>query len=184
MKKQAKASIIMAAGMIIAAALSRLLPHPYNFTPVAAMALFGGASLKDKRLAFLFPLGALLLSDVCFQLFTSTPGFYSWSQFINYGAFMIITLIGIYLPKINFKNVAVASLAASTLFFILSNFGVWLVSSGITYTHSFAGLIACYAAGIPFFGGTALGDLFYCGVLFGGFYLVNKFIFKTSRLTA
>ncbi len=172
--------------LILAAAMSRLLPHPYNFSPVAGMALLGGAVFKDKKLAFLLPLGALFLSDLSFSLFTDISGFYGISQVINYAAFALIVWLGmVIIKKINVKNVAVASLGASGLFFILSNFGVWLVAGGVPpYTADAAGLLNTFMLGIPFFGNTLIGDLCYSGVLFGAYVLISHYAGSTRKAVA
>jgi|SRR5699024_9177702 len=185
-KRQKGKFWILPAALILAAALSRLLPHPYNFSPVAGMALLGGSVLKNKKLAFLFPLGALLISDLCFSLFTSVPGFYGLSQLINYAAFALIVVLGMVLiKKVNIKNVVFASLGASALFFLLSNFGVWLIAGGIPpYTSDGAGLVNTYLLGIPFFGNTLVGDLFYSGVLFGAYSLIRHFTFVQKKAVA
>lgn len=177
-KKINKKFWILPLVLILAAAMSRLLPHPYNFSPVAAMALLGGAVCKDKKLAFLLPLGALFISDICFALFTSVSGFYGPSQLINYAAFALIVVLGtVIVRKINVRNVILASLSASALFFIVSNFGVWLISGGIPpYTADGAGLLNTYMLGIPFFGNTLIGDLCYSGVLFGAYYLIRHYV--------
>jgi hypothetical protein len=165
---------ILGAGLIVAASFSRLLPHPYNFSPIAAMALLGGATLGKTARAFLWPLGALFLSDVCFQLFTSVPGFYGWGQLLNYGAFAVVVWIGMrWLQKISLKRVVLASVAASLLFFVLSNLGVWLFAGGVApYTADASGLINTFMLGIPFLGNTLLGDLVYSGLLFGAYSLL------------
>lgn len=177
---------IIIAGLIVAAAISRLIPHPFNFSPVAGMALFAGATMGKKAWAFILPLGALFLSDLCFQLFTAVPGFYGWSQLINYGAFALIVCVGILaLKKVNVKNVLVTSLGASILFFVLSNFGVWLVAGGIApYTADGAGLLNTFLLGIPFFGNTILGDMISCGVLFGAYHLIQQLAASRKRLVA
>lgn len=185
-KQKRKIWILLPAILILAAALSRLLPHPYNFSPIAGMALLGGAVFENKKLAFLLPLGALIISDVCFSLFTNIPGFYGPSQLINYVAFAAIVLLGIIaIKKINAKSVIFASLGASALFFMLSNFGVWLVAGGIPpYTADGAGLISTYIIGIPFFGNTLIGDLVYSGVLFGAYSLIRHYTFSHRRAIA
>ncbi|HEY1773276.1 MAG TPA: DUF6580 family putative transport protein [Gammaproteobacteria bacterium] len=155
--------------MILAAALSRLVPHPPNFAPIGALALFGGAQFANRRLAFLVPLTAMLLSDLCI-------GFYSHMEWV-YGSFALITCMGLWLRSHRTAwGIAGASLVASTLFFLITNFGVWINGTGLVYTKSLAGLVACYVAAIPFFGNTLLGDGFYCLMLFGGFALLeNRF---------
>ena len=186
MKTNKQISWVLPGVLILAAAFSRLLPHPYNFSPIAAMALLGGATMTRKAWAFIFPVGALFLSDICFQLFTSTPGFYGWSQLINYGAFAMIVVLGmIALKKITVKNVIFTSLAASAFFFILSNFSVWLFSGGIApYTMNAEGLINTYVLGVPFFGNTIIGDLVYSGLLFGAYSLVQHFLFTKQQVVA
>lgn len=181
MKKQVSKLTMIAVGLVLAAALSRLLPHPFNFSPVAAMALFGGAVISNRKLAFMFPLAALFLSDLFFQLFTNVPGFYGWSQLINYGAFLLIVLLGTRLHNLKVMNMALASLAASFLFFLISNFGVWVVAGGVApYTHDAAGIWNTYVLAIPFLGNTVIGDLVYCGILFGGYALIRRFAMRHS----
>lgn len=154
--------------MILAAVLSRLVPHPPNFAPIGALALFGGAQFADKRAAFLVPLAAMLLSDLVI-------GFYAHMEWV-YGSFALITCIGLWLRAHRRAwGIAGASLAASTLFFLITNLGAW-VNSTTTYAQGLSGLVACYVAAIPFFGNTLLGDGFYCLVLFGGLALLeNRF---------
>lgn len=153
-------------GMILAAALCRLLPHPPNFAPIGALALFGGAQFADRRLAFLVPFAAILLSDLVI-------GFYSHMEWV-YGSFALITCIGLWLRSHRTTwRIAGASLTASMLFFLITNFGVW-ANSTTTYAKGLSGLVACYIAAIPFFGNTVLGDGFYCLVLFGGLALLEK----------
>lgn len=174
------------AALVMAAAFSRFLPHPYNFSPIAGMALLGGAVMGKKAWAFILPIGALFLSDICFQLFTNTPGFYGWGQLLNYGAFALIVVLGIVaLRKINVKSVVLTSLAASVVFFIISNFGVWLFAGGIApYTYNSAGLMNTFVLGIPFFGNTLIGDLVYSGVLFGAYSLFQHFVLSKKQVLA
>lgn len=186
MKTVKKISWLIPGALILAAAFSRLLPHPYNFSPIAAMALLGGATIGKKAWAFILPIGALFISDLCFQLFTSTAGFYGWSQLVNYGAFAFIVVLGMLaLRKITLKNVLFTSLGASALFFIVSNFGVWLVAGGVApYTLNAEGLINTYVLGIPFLGNTVIGDLVYSGLLFGAYSLVQHFLLSKKQVVA
>jgi len=152
--------------MILAAALTRLIPHPPNFAPIGALALFGGAQFADKRAAFLLPLLAMLCSDLVI-------GFYVHMEWV-YGSFTLITCIGLWLRSHRTtRGIAGASLTASTLFFLITNFGVW-ANGTTTYARDLSGLMACYVAAIPFFGNTFMGDGFYCLVLFGGLALLEK----------
>jgi hypothetical protein len=153
--------------LILLAALSRLLPHPMNFAPITALALFGAVYL-DKKHAFLVPLAAMLVSDYFI-------GFYGGIEWV-YGSFAAIGLIGLWLR--NHRGIAQtvgATLAGSILFFIMTNFGAW-ISLQVTYPRSFAGLIECYVAAIPFFRNTLAGDIFYVGAMFGVYELVKKYL--------
>ncbi len=146
-------------------ALSRLIPHPLNFTPVAAMALFGGTYIQNKRLAFFIPMATLFLSDIVMQLVNGT-GFYQDMAFV-YGAMALMTMIGFALRgKDQRPAIMVASLTGSILFFFITNFGTW--TTGL-YGYTTQGLMNCYVAAIPFFKGTVLGDLFYNLVFFGAY---------------
>ncbi len=165
--------ILVISGFILAAALTRLLPHPYNFAPMGAMSIFGAAYFADKRFAFFMPLLAMFVSDLLvnnlmyssfygrFVLFT--PSFW-WM----YGALAVIVLAGIFiLKKVTVKTIFAGSLTASVIFFLVTNFGAWVGSP--VYPRGIEGLLMSYAAGIPFFHYTVLGDLFYSGILFGMF---------------
>lgn len=176
-KKQTIGLIIF--GMILIAALSRLGPHLYNFTPIAAMALFGAAWFKNKWMALFVPLACLFFSDVLLQLqylngSAEYPAFFNGSIAV-YGAFLLIGGLGFSLRnRVNFRNVVVTSITASILFFVVTNFAAWLTDYQYYPVKSFATLIEAYVAGIPFFRGTLLGDLFFNGVLFGSFELIRR----------
>lgn len=181
MNKQNSFLVLSAGLLIVAAAFTRLFPHPPNFTALGAIAIFGGSVIKDKKLAFLLPLAALLLSDVCLQLFTSTKGFYGTAQFFVYAAFFFITALATFMRKRSVTNITLAAIWSGAIFFLLSNFGVW-VSSDI-YPKSFTGLAACYAAAIPFyqnefFGNFVLnsimGNIFYSALLFGAYAILER----------
>jgi len=155
---------------ILLAALSRVFPHFNNFTPIAAMALFGGVYFSDKRLAFIVPLLAMILSDVILEL-TTGWGFHNTIVYV-YVAFIITSAIGLYVRKnTSVQTVLGASVLSSLLFFIITNFGVWAASGGI---DGASGLATTYVLGVPFFSPTLLGDLFYNGILFGAFFLAQK----------
>ncbi len=140
------------------AAISRLIPHPPNVTPVAAMALFGGAAFADRRLAFLLPAVALLLSDLII-------GFHS-QMLIVYGCFAVTVGFGLYLrARPGFIALGVVTLGSSLLFFLATNFGVWLLDG--LYAHTLNGLVSCYVAALPFFRNSLLGNAFYVVLLFG-----------------
>ncbi|WP_432714600.1 DUF6580 family putative transport protein, partial [Pedobacter sp.] len=157
---------------------SRALPHFPNFSPVAAIGLFGAAFFSRKWQMLLIPIAATWLSDLLlnntvyaayYPSFTwFYPGFY-W----QYGSYLLIILLGIVIfKKVNVNSMIGGALMATAVFFLISNFGVWMGSS--TYPQNFSGLMACYAAGIPFLKGTLLSNLFYCSVLFGTFSLLQR----------
>jgi hypothetical protein len=153
--------------MILAAVASRLIPHPPNMASVTAVALFGGAYLSDKRLAFLVPLMALFLSDLVL-------GLYSHMEIV-YGSFALIVCIGLLLRQRRTPlRIAGAALLSSILFFVITNFGVWAFDS--FYPKTLAGLVTCYAAAVPFFRNTLAGDALYTSVLFGGFALAERWV--------
>ena len=164
--------------MILLAAFSRLIPHPPNFAPIGAMALFGAAYFSQRYLAFAIPIISMWLSDLVLnnvvygQYFDHFVWFYQ-GFYWTYGAFIIIGVVGFFiLKKIQLKSVVFASLLAAVLFFVISNFGVW--ASGTMYPKNFSGLLACYTAAIPFFKNTLMGNLVYSGVLFGAFELAQN----------
>src|SRR5690349_19256331 len=116
--------------LIIIASLYRIMPRPYAFAPQIAMAIFGGAVIKDKKFAFLLPLLSMFISDALYELLYrngigNIPGFYE-GQITNYILFGCMTIFGFLIKKINIPQILVASLAAPTAFFLLSNFFVWL----------------------------------------------------------
>ena len=164
--------------MIVAAAMSRLLPHPPNFSPVEAIALFGGAYFASRAWAVLVPLAAMLISDVV--LAALNGGSYSFANYfastsfwVVYGCIAVSAVLGFGLRgKVGGAKVLGYSLLGSVLFFLATNFGAWLGST--MYPQNGAGLVAAYAAGIPFFQWTVLGTLFYSALLFGGFALLRR----------
>lgn len=174
MNKQNNSLLIIAALMILAAACARLFVYP----PIIAMAIFGGAVIKDKRLAFVLPLVAMFLSDVMFELFTSTRGFYGWEQLAQYGIFALITWLGFLMKKINVLNVLGFSIAGSLVFYFLSNSASFLFDTYNAYTHDFNGYLACMKAGIPFIKIPLISDLVYSCILFGGYYLMERAVFS------
>ncbi|UCH65110.1 MAG: hypothetical protein JSW63_10955 [Ignavibacterium sp.] len=151
-------------GMVLAAAFVRLIPHPPNFAPIAAMALFGGAYFTKKWAAFLVPLAALFITDLII-------GFHGtmWAVYLS---FVLIVVIGtVMIKKKKVSNIFLASVSASVLFFVISNFGVWL--TGPYYSKDIAGFATCYTAAIPFFHYTLLGDLFFVTLIFGAYELIR-----------
>lgn len=154
---------IFAIGMVIVAAvLLRIVPHPPNVAPVAAIALFGGLYIS-KRFALIVPLIIMFLSD-------AVLGFHSGMPFV-YGSFLLIGLLGVLLQqKKGFLTIILASIGSSILFYLITNFGVWHL--GTMYPHTLEGLLTCYIAGLPFLRNTFVGDLLYTALLCGGYELI------------
>ena len=162
---------------IVIVALSRLLPHIPNFTPIAAMALFGGAFLSNKKSAYLLTFAALLLSDILVN--TILYNDYNFTNYLAqpfvwavYFSFALTVFMGTsFQHNINVKNVAFFSVSSSLIFWLLTNFACW--PNNPLYTQDLAGLVNCYIAAIPFIG-NVIGDLFYNTLLFGTLFLASK----------
>ena len=135
--------------IIIFGILARLIPHPPNFSPVTAIALFSGLNFKNKKFAFLIPILILFISDLFIGI--------SVINIFVYSGFLLVVQLGSKIRSIRFLNIILASL----IFFIISNFGVWIIG----YPKTIDGLILCYTMAIPFFGYSLAGDLFF-GYLF------------------
>ena len=162
--------------MILAVALTRLIPHPPNFSPVEAMALFGGAYFAKRSWAIALPLIALFISDlalsfmmggVYFQYFVSAD------FLMIYATIALLTVLGFALRgKVSIKRVAIFSVISSLIFFLITNFAVWLDSP--MYSQTATGLMAAYLAGLPFLQNGLLGTLFYSALLFGSYELLKQ----------
>jgi hypothetical protein len=156
---------VLAVLMIAVCAALRVAPHPWNFTPVGAMAIFSGAIIRDRRLAFFVPILTLFLGDVFIGFHKLMP--------IVYASFLVSVAIGFWLrDRRTAPRIAGATLLGAIQFFVVTNFAVW--QFGLFYPHTRAGLLACYVAGIPFFWNTLAGDAVYATLLFGGFALAER----------
>jgi hypothetical protein len=156
------------AAMILVAGLSRLLPHAWNFTPVEAMALFGGAYFAQRWLAFALPLGAMLATDAVLGFHSTMP--------VVYACIAASVALGFVLRgRVGVLRVAACGLAGSLLFFVVTNWFVWLTAHGVPgYEACTIGLWSCYVAAVPFFKGWLLGTAVWSLVLFGGFELLRR----------
>lgn len=156
--------LILPVVVIFFGVVLRLIPHPANVAPIAAMALFGGFYL-GKKYALIVPLIALFASDILI-------GFHSTMPFV-YASFLLIGLIGLWLQKRKSLNLVLgATLFSSFLFFLITNFGVWSV--GDLYPRTLDGLIKCFYLALPFFRNTVVGDLIFVGLFFGSFELALR----------
>jgi len=157
---------IFAALMIVLAAAVRIGPHPWNFTPIGAMALFSGAMFRDRRFAFLFPLAALFAGDLFVGLYWLMPAIYA--------SFLMNVLIGRWLAgHRSVARIGGAVFAGALQFFLVTNAAMWLAYDN--FPRTLAGLGACYLVGLPLFGNTLGGDAFYAMLLFGLFALLERY---------
>lgn len=165
MKDNHNTRYLVLTGIILAAAAARLLPHPWNFTPIGAMALFGGAQFASKRTSFLLPFAALFLGDLVLGLHKLMPFVYT--------CFAFTVCLGFWVRRNpSAGRIALASLISAVVFFLVTNFSVWALLG--TYPRNAAGLIECYLAGLPLLRNGLLSDLFYASVLFGGLALAQR----------
>lgn len=159
-------SILILALILLAAAL-RIAPHPWNFAPVGAMAIFSGAVIRDRRLAFLVPVLAMAAGDIWVGFHKLTP--------LVYASFLVSVAIGRLLrEKRSVARIGGATLLGAVQFFLVTNFGVWAFLG--SYPLTARGLLACYLGGIPFFWNTLGSDELYAALLFGSFALVEHFV--------
>lgn len=164
--------VIVPLSIILFAVILRLVPHPPNVAPIAAMALFGGTYL-NKKYALIVPLITMFVSDIFL-------GFHDTMLFV-YGSFLLTGLIGTWIKTHKtVSTIIAASLVSSLLFFIITNFGVWLV--GNMYPKTILGLLQSYTMAIPFFRNTIVGDLLYAGLFFGSFAIIQNTFFVTKTV--
>lgn len=170
-------SVLVIFGLVIVAALSRVVPHPYNFAPIGAIALFAGRRLENKWLAFLIPISALLIGDAVLGFHEQMPQVYL--------GFAAVVVLGLWLQKrkANMYEMTAGCIAGSVVFFVITNFAMWIIQPNYPvplYERSFQGLVSCFAAALPFFHWTLIGDLFYFGLLSGVYALVENKWLKLS----
>lgn len=174
--------------LILIAALYRVIPNrPFGFAPQWAIAVFAGAIIRDKKLALAIPILSMFFSDMFFQILysselSSTPGFYE-GQWQNYVLFGLLTFIGFAIRKINVLNIFLASIAAPTVYFILSNFILWAGWSGTRgygRPRTWGGLILCYSDGVPFYRTSIFATFIFSAILFGTYYLLRRNSVKTA----
>jgi uncharacterized protein DUF6580 len=172
----------LALSLTVLGAIVRLLPHPSNFAPVGATSLFAGARLPVWQ-AYLVPLALMAITDpILATMVYHVPPFYSGQIFV-YGSFLIAVWLGRRLRNTeNVARIAAISAISSMQFFLITNFGTWLLSQ--TYPPTSAGLMSCYMAAIPFFGRTLASDLVYAGVLFGLYAWLTRTVAARERLAA
>ena len=162
---KAKYSVYFGLGLIILLALSRLIPHPPNFTPILGMAVFSGAIINKKIVAYLVPLAAMLVSDLYLGFHSGMP--------IIYFTLAICVLIGTFIEsRVTILNSILGITAGVLVFYLITNFTVWY-GSGM-YENSFSGLITCYVMGLPFLQNTFISSLIYGMGAFLIYEVINK----------
>tara|TARA_B110000259_G_scaffold15386_1_gene16178 strand:+ start:860 stop:1357 length:498 start_codon:yes stop_codon:yes gene_type:complete len=157
--KEKNKKILFITLFIIVAALMRLIPHPPNFVPITAIAIFAGVKFNNIKIAYTIPISIMLISDLFI-------GFYSISLFV-YLAFILIITYNSFIKKYSLKNI----ILSSVMFFVITNFGVWLMGG---YPKSIEGLVLCYTMAIPFFTNSIIADLFFSAILYYGFEKIEK----------
>jgi hypothetical protein len=176
--------------LVLMASLYRILPdRPLGFAPQIAMALFAGSIIQDKKYSFLLPIFSMLVSDIIYEVLyhyhiSSVPGFYN-GQLVNYILFAGLTVVGFAVNQKKPIQILTGAVAGTTLYFMLSNFAVW-IGGGLDianqpYPKTFAGLLHCFSEAIPFYRGSLYATVIFSALLFGGYFLANKyFIQKTA----
>jgi len=162
---------ILALVFIALAAVLRIVPHPWNFAPIGAMALFSGAMISDKRLALFFPLVTLIAGDLFIGFHKLIP--------LVYASILVNVVLGFLLrDRKTLGRIAGVTLLGAIQFFLVTNFGVWLLLG--TFPKTTMGLLACYIAGAPLFWNTLASDALFVTLLFGGYALAER-VFPALR---
>ena len=170
MKEKNNSSLLLAAVFVVLGLLTRFILVIPNFSPIISIALFSGVFFADKRIAFLIPVITMFISDIFIGLHST--------MIATYLSFALIAIIGIKIKTVNVKSVLLSSIGGAVLFFIVTNFAVWCEG---WYGYTFAGLVTCFEAAIPFFRNTLASSLFYSVILFGGYYLAEKYLLKVAK---
>ncbi len=190
-------SLLFVAITLIIVAFARLADHPFNFTPLAAMALFGVYYMKNKWFAFLLPLLAIMFSDVLVNLFVQNEHTGVWEYFLNptayvvYGSLMLVGSLGLLMKNTKATSIMGFSILGSLLFYLVTNTAAWVTDFGNLYSNDLSGLVQSLWAGIPFYNNEITGsfflnqlagDLFFNALLFGSYALASKRIrlFQTA----
>ncbi len=172
-KKENLLRLGMAVIFVLIGVSLRLLPHPPNFTPVAAIALFGAVYLS-RKIAFSLPLIIMFISDIFIGAYEPKL------MIFVYGSFVLCVGLGFWLKKYNKLSAALGgSILSALIFFFLTNFAVWVFTPW--YAKTFSGIIQCYLMALPFFKNTLLGNFFYVTVFFGTYELVKILIRKKAK---
>ncbi|NCU04725.1 MAG: hypothetical protein GXC73_12130 [Chitinophagaceae bacterium] len=185
-----KTFIFTLIALVVVAALYRILPNrPFGFAPQIAIALFAGSVIKDKKYAFALPLLSMFISDALYQVLynaglSSIKGFYG-GQITNYILFAGLTVIGFFINKRKAWQVGLGAVAGPTVYFLVSNFFVWLGggldAAGVAYPKTVEGMASAYTAAIPFYTGSIYATIVFCTMFFGGYAILNSNELKTAK---
>lgn len=182
--KQNKLLLLAFGLLVVAGSVFRVA----GFAPQIAMAVFGAAVIKNKRLAFLLPLVSMFVSDVLYEVlfrngYAPYGGFYE-GQITNYILLAGITFIGFAARNLNWMRIVAATVAAPTIYFLISNFLVWQAGGGLQRPKTFDGLLMCYNDAIPFFKSGLISTIVFSAILFSSYLLIQKFILKQKQQPA
>jgi hypothetical protein len=182
-------SVLVAFGLLI---IIGSVFRAAGFAPQIAMAIFGAAVIRDKKLAFILPLLSMLISDVFIEIlyrsgYMNYGGFYSGQTFydgqvLNYVLLAGLTLVGFWARNLNWGRIAVATISAPVIYFLLSNLFVWIGGAGYSRPHTFSGLILCYEDGLPFLRTSLLYTAMFSTILFGSYFLLQRFVVHRKQL--
>lgn len=177
--------------LVLMASLYRILPNrPFGFAPQIAMALFAGSIVQDKKYSFLLPIFSMLVSDIIYEMLyhyhiSSIPGFYS-GQLVNYILFAGLTVVGFAVNQAKPVQILTGAIAGTTLYFMLSNFAVWIGGgwdiANQPYPKTITGLLHCYSEAIPFYKNSLYATVIFSALLFGGYFLINKYFIQKPVL--
>ena len=155
----------LAFALVTTGVVLRVVPHPWNFAPIGAIALFGGAKFDRRAFGIAMPLLTMLIGDAFIGFHSAMP--------VIYATYALIAVIGMFLRnRESVPAVGGAALLSSTIFFITTNFDMW--ARGTTYAKTAAGLVTCYVAAIPYFGNTIASDLLFSAIFFGAFAIAER----------
>jgi hypothetical protein len=167
--------------LIVLAAVSRLIPHPWNFTPMIAIMIFAAAYIKNPLYKIVFPFAVIVLSDVFLEI-TNGFGFHNGTPVV-YASYLIVAAFSYFtMTKVNALRIFGTSLFASIIFFLITNFALFYPAASSVnlelgyYPHNISGVMASYTAALPFFRNSVFGDALFAGILFGIYAIINKLI--------
>lgn len=176
-----KKIVLFLVSILTVSVIYRVSPlRDYGFAPQLAIALFSGYLFSsNKKWAFLLPILSMFLSDAIFEVLynynlSDMKGFYGYGQMLNYSFFIIVTAVGFFIKKANIARIATASIVGPTLYFLISNFSIWVGGGGYQHPKTLIGLTACMTDGLPFYKNSLVGTLLFSTILFGSYYFINK----------